>query len=179
MSSLPTVVTLRDNNYSPSWLFVSWVARLSNEEGRPDPGTIDHETASEIAELLSGLGMEAEEASVIGYLAAHGEGRSASIEDVCKLRQPQVSQATSALEARGWVETDREKTPGKGRPVNVYSLGPSIEDIVEEVTARRREEVNRELARIERLRQLIRAPATERESPTQGAVRPEHHEGQG
>lgn len=70
------------------------------------------------------------------------------------MRQPEVSQATKALRERGWVVAEPEKTPGKGRPVNNYRLNVSLADIAAEVKARRREAMNKELARIDRLVEL-------------------------
>lgn len=104
---------------------------------------------------MAHLGLDERHASIISYLALHGEGRSADLEAGCQLRQPQVSQATTRMEERGWLRTGTEKTPGKGRPVNVYSLAIGLGEIVEEITARRREEINRDLARIERAQNLV------------------------
>jgi predicted transcriptional regulator len=130
---------------------------------------LDAEEADELGELLTSLGLEDRRARVITFLAHHREARSAEIEDACDLRQPQVSQATTALEEQGWVQTGTEQTPGKGRPANVYSLAIGLDEIVEEVTARRREKINRELARIERARNLV-AQATGREVADDGAA---------
>jgi predicted transcriptional regulator len=92
---------------------------------------LEGEQARELGELLGQLGLDARQAQVIAFLAEHGEGRSAEIERTCGLRQPQVSQATTTLEERGWIHTRTEKTPGKGRPVNVYSLASGLGEIVE------------------------------------------------
>jgi len=127
---------------------------VSQGPGRSDE-RLEGEQARELGELLGQLGLDARQAQVIAFLAEHGEGRSAEIERTCGLRQPQVSQATTTLEERGWIHTRTEKTPGKGRPVNVYGLDLRLGEIVEEVTARRREAINRDLARIERARNLV------------------------
>lgn len=130
----------------------------------------------ELANLLERLGVDHREARVIGYLGAQGEGRSSELEDACGLRQPEVSQATKALRQRGWVEVDHEKTPGKGRPVNVYELGVPLADIVSEVEANRREEINRQLARIERLRALVPEHKPRQESTSAEAQTPQREE---
>jgi predicted transcriptional regulator len=132
----------------------------------PNDSPLDGD-GDELATLLERLGIDDREASVIGYLAEHGDGRSSELEDTCNLRQPEVSQATKALRQRGWVEVDHEKTPGKGRPVNVYELSLPLADIVKEVEAERREEINRQLARLERLKAMVDEPA----SPPQEAPR--------
>ncbi len=117
------------------------------------------EDADELGHLLAELGLDERQAHILGFLAHNEDGRSAELEAACDLRQPQVSQATTVLEEQGWLRTDREKTPGKGRPVNVYSLDVQLEDIVGEVIARRREEINRDMARIERIEALVGAEA--------------------
>lgn len=135
--------------------------------------------ADELGDLLAKLGLDDREASVLSFLAHRTEGRSSEIEDNCSLRQPQVSQATTSLEERGWIETGTEKTPGKGRPVNVYSLNLALAEIVEEITARRREEINRDLARIERAQNLVRGTRTTEEPEEAPTTKTERSQGQG
>lgn len=127
---------------------------MSQGSGRSEE-LLELEESQELGELLSDLGLEDRRATIVAFLAHSGEGRSAEIEEACQMRQPQVSQATTSLEERGWIRTHTEKTPGKGRPVNVYSLDLGLGEIVEEVTARRREEINQDLARIERVHNLV------------------------
>lgn len=117
-------------------------------------GPLEPEEGRELGELLASLGVDERPARIVGFLAVEGSGRSAEIEDALDMRQPEVSQATKQLRERGWAVATPEKTPGKGRPVNVYSLKAGLDDIVNEVEALRREEINRELARIDRLRAL-------------------------
>lgn len=126
-------------------------------------GDWDPEEGPQLADLLHALGVDERPARIVGFLAVHANGRSAEIESALEMRQPEVSQATKALRERGWVEARPEKTPGKGRPVNNYHLRISLQDIVNEVEALRREKINEELARIDQLRSLVerdRAPAT-------------------
>jgi predicted transcriptional regulator len=123
--------------------------------GPDEEPELGEDQAEELGELMAQLGLDERPARIITFLAHQGDGRSAEIEEACGLRQPQVSQATTRLEERGWLRTTTEKTPGKGRPVNVYSLAIGLGEIVEEVTARRREEINRDLARIERAQNLV------------------------
>ncbi|MGH2668240.1 MAG: ArsR family transcriptional regulator, partial [bacterium] len=79
---------------------------------------MDPELGRELASLLVQVGVDDKPARVVGHLAAFGEGRSADIEGECRMRQPEVSQATKILRERGWIVARREKKPGKGRPVN-------------------------------------------------------------
>lgn len=142
------------------------MAEGSNEAEDRGRQTIRSTDIEEFGRLLSELGLEEKPARVVAFLAGVGQGRSADLETACSLRQPEVSQATKVLRERGWVVARREKRPGKGRPVNNYRLRISLDDLVNEIEGTRREEINRELARIERLRSLVdQASRTEAPAP--------------
>lgn len=129
------------------------------DRGPTQQGVLDEHEGAQLAELLAALGVDERPARIIGFLAVEGHGRSADIEHALDMRQPEVSQATKALRERGWVVARPEKTPGKGRPVNDYHLDVTLLDIVNEVEARRREEINEELDRIAKLRSIVEAAA--------------------
>lgn len=144
-------------------------------ESVPYGGYLEPDRGTELADLLHALGVDERPARVIGFLGVHGNGRSAKIEDALGMRQPEVSQATKSLRDWGWVRAEREKTPGKGRPVNNYQLAIPLQDLVAEVEERRREEINEELARLDRLVELVSPPPAEtaqeedQEAPTEAA----------
>ncbi len=115
---------------------------------------LKEDESDEFAELLHALGVDRRPSRVVGFLALEGNARSSRIQEALGMRQPEVSQATKALRERGWVVAKPEKTPGKGRPVNNYRLDVSLADIAAEVKAKRREVINEELARIDRLVEL-------------------------
>lgn len=127
-----------------------WDAAESSLVERIDPAD-----EQDLTEVLAQLGLDEKPARVVAFLAAHGNGRSMEIEDACDLRQPEVSQATMELRDMGWVVAEPEKRPGKGRPVNNYHLTIGLDDIANEIEGTKREEINQELARLERLRQLL------------------------
>lgn len=141
-----------------------------------DEGPLQPEEGRELGELLAALGVDERPAHIVGFLAAHGSGRSADIEESLGMRQPEVSQATKHLRDKEWVVATQEKTPGKGRPVNIYTLQVDLGDIVGEIEARRREEINRKLAQLDRLRALAsqtapsepEVPAEAEEAPSPG-----------
>lgn len=150
---LPRPVTDRFNRWRP--LLPVAVGLSEGADRTEQRAHLEPEEGRELGELLHSLGVGERPARIIGFLAVHGDGRSAEIEGGLEMRQPEVSQATKALRERGWVAATSEKTPGKGRPVNVYRLAVDLEDIVNEVEARRREAINEELARIDQLRNLV------------------------
>lgn len=137
-------------------------------------GGLDPGEGEELADLLAALGVDERPSRILGFLAVERNGRSSEIEDALGMRQPEVSQATKALRDRGWVVAYPEKTPGKGRPVNNYHLKAPLADIVNEIEAERRERINEELTRIDRLRSLVerREPMLSEREPASEAERP-------
>lgn len=142
---------------------------MTDGDGAPSHGgDLSPSQGEELASLLDALGVDERPARVIGFLGVHGNGRSSEIEDELGLRQPEVSQATKHLRERGWVVAVPEKTSGKGRPVNNYHLAVPLADVAGEVEARRREAINEELNRLDRLREITQpAEAVEPEVPTE------------
>ena len=113
------------------------------------------ETASEVAELLGGLGVDRNQARILAHLAIEGEAKSRDLERLCRLRQPQVSLATKDLRGQGWLTVEERRNGARGRPVHVYRLEMPLPRIVDALEAAKREEIQRELATIERLRRLV------------------------
>jgi len=83
-----------------------------------------------IVKVFSGLGMPKNLAKTLMYISQVAECRSAEIEHGANLRQPEVSVAMQLLQDKGWVRRRDLKKKGKGRPVHLYSLTSSIDDIV-------------------------------------------------
>jgi predicted transcriptional regulator len=101
------------------------------------------------------LGVDHKIAKVITFLATVDEGKSTDIERGCRLRQPEVSVATKNLRELGWIETEERKKGGKGRPVHYYRLQMPLPKIIEIIERNKREEIQNELAKIEKLKSLI------------------------
>lgn len=152
---------------------------MTDGAGEPSyGGDLTPSQGEELAELLDALGVDERPARVVGFLAVEGNGRSSEIEAALDLRQPEVSQSTKHLRERGWVVAEPEKTSGKGRPVNNYHLAVPLADIAGEVEARRREAINEELNRLDRLREIaqpaeVAEPEAARDEPDLEARREE------
>ncbi|UCH71817.1 MAG: ArsR family transcriptional regulator [Thermoplasmatales archaeon] len=82
-----------------------------------------------IIHVFSDLGMPKNLAKTLLYISQVDECRSAEIERGTELRQPEVSVAMQQLQNRGWIEKRDLRKKGKGRPVHLYKLTTSIEDI--------------------------------------------------
>ncbi len=83
-----------------------------------------------IVKVFSELGMPRNLAKTLMYISQVEECRSAEIEHGANLRQPEVSVAMQLLQDKGWIRRKDLKKKGKGRPVHLYSLTSSIDDIV-------------------------------------------------
>ncbi len=81
-------------------------------------------------EALRNLGVNRNVAVLITYLKEVNECTSKEIEMATGLRQPEVSIAMQTLRERGWAAERELKKEGKGRPMKIYALRPTIGDII-------------------------------------------------
>lgn len=84
-------------------------------------------------QLFTNLGMPRNLAKTIMYLSQVDECRSADVEQVANLRQPEVSVAMQELRRRGWVAKQDIKGKGKGRPVHVYKPVVQLSEIMKNI----------------------------------------------
>ena len=108
----------------------------------------------EFVEVLRGLGIPRNVASMITYLANVEEATSREIEIGSNLRQPEVSIAMRSLRNNGWVEEREVKKDGKGRPMKVYRLIISLEEIIKHFEEEKKVESTMVMENIERLKEL-------------------------
>lgn len=109
------------------------------------------------AEILQSLGVNRNVSMLIMYLRGVNEATSREIEIATGLRQPEVSIAMRTMRENSWVLEREIKHDGKGRPMKVYSLQTSIDDIIESFEKEKRQESAQMLQNISRLRDLIAA----------------------
>jgi len=84
-------------------------------------------------QLFTNLGVPRNLAKTIMYLSQIDECRSADVEQVANLRQPEVSVAMQELRRRGWVAKRDIKGKGKGRPVHVYKPVVQLAEIMKNI----------------------------------------------
>ena len=108
----------------------------------------------EFVEVLRGLGIPRNVASMITYRANVEEATSREIEIGSNLRQPEVSIAMRSLRNNGWVEEREVKKDGKGRPMKVYRLIISLEEIIKHFEEEKKVESTMVMENIERLKDL-------------------------
>ena len=108
-----------------------------------------------IISIFTELGMPKNLAKTLTYISNVEECRSAEIEQGAKLRQPEVSIAMQELKKRGWIEKRDLKKEGKGRPIYIYKLNSSLDEIVESYEKEKLEEIKVIKKDISELKQLI------------------------
>lgn len=98
------------------------------------------ENDDKLAEILVKTGLKKNYAKVLVYLAKNKNLTSRDIERGTDLRQPEVSIAINHLRKRGWVKISNLLTENKGRPVKLYTLHVSIQDILNEIESEKSED---------------------------------------
>ena len=73
------------------------------------------------------------------------------------LRQPEVSIATQILSGMGWISEHEVKGNGKGRPLKIYALCATIEEIIEHYEVEKNQESARTIEAIQKLKELSSA----------------------
>ena len=109
----------------------------------------------EFVETLRSLGVPRNVATLITFLANVDEASSREIEMGSDLRQPEVSIAMRTLRDNSWIEEREIKREGKGRPMKVYSLRASIDEIIKHFEEEKLHESAQAMESIQRLKQLI------------------------
>ncbi len=109
----------------------------------------------EFVETLRSLGVPRNVATLITFLANVDEASSREIEMGSDLRQPEVSIAMRTLRDNNWIEEKEIKREGKGRPMKVYSLRASIDEIIKHFEEEKLHESAQAMESIQRLKQLI------------------------
>jgi predicted transcriptional regulator len=115
------------------------------------------ESDFEFAQLLQDLGVKRNVAHLITYLKCVEEASSRDIEKFTGLRQPEVSIAMRTLRERDWIAEHEIKQEGKGRPMKIYKLNATIDEIIGYYETERIHESNQTKMAIQRLKELSSA----------------------
>ena len=108
-------------------------------------------------QVLESLGMKRTVASVITYLKDLKERSSRDIEVATGLRQPEVSIAMQNLRERNWLTEHEIKSSGKGRPLKIYALQATIDEIINYYEAEKAQESTQTMVAIQKLKELSSA----------------------
>jgi predicted transcriptional regulator len=110
----------------------------------------------EFVNLLIDIGTKQSIAKVLVFLSNTAEATSRDIERGTDLRQPEVSIAMRYLAEQDWIKSRESKAESKGRPVKIYVLSKSINDIMNSIEKEKKEEAKSQLALVQKLREYIR-----------------------
>jgi len=114
------------------------------------------EKEEEFVNLLIDIGTKQSIAKVLVFLSNTTEATSRDIERGTDLRQPEVSIAMRYLAEQDWIKSRESKAESKGRPVKIYVLSKSINDIMNSIEKEKKEEAKSQLALVQKLREYIR-----------------------
>ena len=103
---------------------------------------------------LESLGMKRTVACVITFLKDQNERSAREIETATGLSQPEVSISMQILREKGWITEHEIKSSGKGRPLKIYALRATIDDIINYYEAEKSRELARTSEAIQRLKEL-------------------------
>jgi len=109
----------------------------------------------EFANLLMKIGIKKNVSRVLVYLAHVPEATSRDIERGTDLRQPEVSIAMAHLIEQKWVESREKKAENKGRPVKIYRLSKTIDEIMDSIEREKRDEATKQMKLIQQLRSYL------------------------
>ena len=96
-------------------------------------------------------------ACVITFLKDMKERSAQEIETATGLSQPEVSIAMQMLRERNWLTEHEIKGNGKGRPLKIYALRATIDEIINYYEAEKSRELARTSEAIQRLKELSSA----------------------
>ena len=106
---------------------------------------------------LECLGMKRTVACVITFLKDQNERSAREIETATGLSQPEVSISMQILREKGWITEHEIKSSGKGRPLKIYALRATIDEIINYCEAEKSRELARFSEAIQKLRELSAA----------------------
>jgi predicted transcriptional regulator len=114
------------------------------------------ERDSEFVQELQSLGVNRNVARVITFLKDQNERAFIDIEIATDLKKQKVSNAMQPLKERGWLNEQYIKSNGrgKGRPLKIYVLRVTIDEIINYYEAEKSREYARASEAIQRLKEL-------------------------
>jgi len=101
-----------------------------------------------------GCGLKRTEAKVLIFLLKNKSGKSRDIEREMDMRQPEVSSAMNLFKKKHWIKIKTIKPSGKGRPINVYSLSASKQNILTQLKNNLKKEIDKKKEILEKLEEM-------------------------
>ncbi len=114
------------------------------------------EKDNKAVQIFTELGMPKNLAKTLVYICQVDECRSADVEQVADLRQPEVSIAMQELRRRGWIKKRDLKKKGKGRPVHIYKTSTQLSKIMSDLEHEKLKEFENVKKDISELKNIIK-----------------------
>ena len=115
------------------------------------------EKDNKAVQIFTELGMPKNLAKTLVYICQVDECRSADVEQVADIRQPEVSVAMQELRRRGWIKKRDLKKKGKGRPVHIYKISTDITKILKSVEQEKLKEYENVKKDLSELKNIIKS----------------------
>ena len=113
------------------------------------------DTEEEVIRLLVEIGLKTNEARILVVFFRGVQQTSRELERITDLRQPEVSVAITSLSKRKWVYVSNLITENKGRPVKLFRLNGSIDEILDELREGICEGHDQQILMLGRIREII------------------------
>lgn len=110
----------------------------------------------EIAELFWDIGLRKNTARVLVLTLWDVDLTARDMERICDLRQPEVSIALTDLMKKKWIKVINLITENKGRPIKVYHLAWTLEQILDELKGLIEGDYEKKSGEIEKVREMIK-----------------------
>jgi predicted transcriptional regulator len=110
----------------------------------------------EIADLFWDIGLKRNSARVLVLMIRDFDVTSREIERFVDLRQPEVSIALNDLLKKRWIDIIGQITENKGRPVKIYHISRSLDEILEELKESIEGEYDKKVEEIEQVRGMLK-----------------------
>ena len=124
-----------------------------------DLSSLQFSSGEEIAELFWDIGLKKNTARVLVLLLWDLDLTARDMERVCDLRQPEVSIAITDLMKKRWIRVISQITENKGRPIKIYHLARTLEQILDELRGLIEDDYDKKSVEIEKVREMIKESA--------------------
>lgn len=114
------------------------------------------DSEGEVIRLLVEVGLKNHEARLLVVFFRGLQPTSRELERIADLRQPEVSIAVSSLSKRGWVYVSDLNTANKGRPIKIFALTKSIDNILDDIKEGISAGHGQQVLMLQRIRDIIR-----------------------
>ena len=114
--------------------------------------------SSEMIQLLSSIGVEANTANVMVQLQIMGSLTSSDLQKICNLRQPDISVAINQLNRLNLIEIVTNPKQGRGRPSHTYKLAVELTDALKPFRAQAESQfaiLERQISRVSRITEVL------------------------